>query len=579
MIRHKVISILSAALLSVVIIGCKSDNGELTIRIVETSDVHGHIFDTDHLTGEQRTGSFAKFSTFLNRVRKENKNVIYVDAGDMLQGTIDDYQDQTAQFKRASLPAEAFNLLGCFATVMGNHDFAVGPPSYDRYFRNMKCPVLGANVYFKEPGDYLPAYRIREIKGVRIAFLGMTTPLVNVQLPRDRRELDLADMVETAKYWMPILKEQEEADIVVGLLHSGYNGGRTEEGMTENAVSKLLSEVPGFDIILYGHDHRARNSKVVDCNGDSVLLLNPGPFMEKAAVATISVAADSEGKPIIMTRGELVDVTGEIPDKHFIKKLKGWEKDLSAYADSVIGQISEPLDAGNMLWERSTMVDFIHTVQMSYNSAEVSLAITDFTNPYIPAGDVKLRDMFGVYDHDNFMVSFNMKGSEIKTVLENSVSQFYNTVTNGEGGMLKTRRSQDGSVLPRRGASSLVTAAGIDYEIDVTRPDGDKIRINCMQDGTPFDPEKMYRTTVNGNQFTGTSLCRVMGITPKEMRSRLIISSPADIRFYMITRIALSREADLTYTVPVMSHWKLVPQDIVSDCLAKDTVGFNITQK
>ena len=563
----------------IVLTGCSQHENAVTVCIVETSDVHGHIFDMDCMTGQERTGSFAKFSTFLKRVRKENKNVIYVDAGDMLQGTIDDYHDQTSQFHRTSLPAEAFNLLDCFATVMGNHDFAVGVPSYDRYFRGIKCPVLGANVYYEKSGDYLPPYRIREIQGLRIAFLGMTTPLVNYQLPKDRRELDLADIIETAKYWVPVLKEKEEADMIVGLLHSGYDGGRTEEGQSENAVRKLLAEVPGFDIILYGHDHRARNSKTVDCNGDSVLLLNPGPFMEKAAVATVTACRDAEGNPIIMTQGELVDITGEIPDKRFTKKLKPWYDDLCVYADSVLGQISEPLDAGNMLWERSAMVDFIHTVQMSYNAAEVSLAVTDFTVPYFPAGDIRLKDMFGVYDHDNFMVSAMLKGSDVKTILENSANQFYNTVTDGNGGMLKTRKSQDGTVQPRRGASSLVTAAGIVYEIDVTKPDGKRINIISMSDGKPFDPDKMYRTTMNGNQFTGTSLCRVIGLTPKEMRERLVVSSPADIRYYMITRIALSRDADMAYRIPVVSQWKLVPQDIVSGCLAKDTVGFNIMPK
>ena len=567
------------SVIGLVLTGCSKQDGPVTICIVETSDIHGHIFDTDCLTGQERTGSLAKFSTFLKSVRKENKNVIYVDAGDMLQGTIDDYHDQTAQFNRTNLPAEAFNLLDCFATVMGNHDFAVGPPSYDRYFRSIKCPVLGANVYFETPGDYLPPYRMREIQGVRIAFLGMTTPLVNYQLPKDRRELELADIIESAKYWVPILKEKEEADMIVGLLHSGYDGGRNDDGLSENAVRKLLAEVPGFDMILYGHDHRARQGKTVDCNGDSVLVLNPGPFMEKAAVATITVERDANGNPVIQTKGELVDITTQIPDKRFTRKLKPWFDDLCQYADSVVGQISAPLDAGGMLWERSSMVDFIHTVQMSFNAAEVSLAVSDFTTPYYPAGDIRLKDMFGVVEHDNIMVSVMLKGSEIKTILENSANQFYNTVTDGNGGMLKTRKNSNGIVQPRRGASSLITAAGIVYDIDVTKPDGSRINIVSMSDGRPFEPDKMYRTTINSNQYSGTTLCRVIGLTPKEMRGRLVVSSPADIRYYMITRISLSREAGMAYAVPVMSQWKLVPQDIVSGCLAKDTVGFNIMPK
>lgn len=565
--------------IGIILTGCQKQDDAVTIRIVQTSDIHGHIFDMDCLTGQERTGSLAKFSTFLNRERKEYKNLIYVDAGDMLQGTIDDYHDQTSQFHRTSLPAEAFNYLGCFATVMGNHDFAVGVPSYDRYFRGIKCPVLGANVYYEKPGDYLPPYRIREIQGVRIAFLGMTTPLVNYQLPKDRRELDLADIIESAKYWVPVLKEKEEADIIIGLIHSGYDGGRTDDGLSENAVRKLLAEVPGFSMVLYGHDHRARNSKTVDCNGDSVLVLNPGPFMEKAAVATLTISRDSDNKPVVQMQGELVDITAEVPDKRFTKKLKAWYDDLCHYSDSVLGQISAPLDATGMLWERSAMVDFIHTVQMSFNAAEVSLAVTNFTSPYYPAGDIRLKDMFGVYEYDNIMVSVMLKGSEIKAALENSASQFYSTVTDGNGGMLKTRKNSDGVVVPRRGPSSLITAAGIVYEIDVTKPDGGRVNIISMSDGKPFDPDRMYRTTVNSKQYSDTPLSRMIGITNKEMRDRMVVSSPADIRYYMITRIALSREAGAAYTVPVESHWKLVPPDIVSECLAKDTVGFNIMPK
>ena len=99
-----------------------------------------------------------------------------------------------------------------------------------------------------------------------------------------------------------------------------------------------------------------------------------------------------------------------------------------------------------------------------------------------------------------------------------------------------------------------------------------------MSDGTPFDPDRMYRTTINAHQYFGTSLPRLIGVTPAEFRSRLNSSSPADIRFYMITAIALSHETDQKYVVNRMTDWSLVPRDIVSDCLAKDTVNFNNTE-
>ena len=200
------LSCLFTVLICSVLSGCSGD-GTVTVRVVSTSDIHGRIFQEDCLTGQDREGSMAKLSTFLNGQRKEFRNVIYLDAGDMLQGSVDVFQDVTAQYDRPSLAAEAFNILGCYATVLGNHDFSVGVPSYDRFFRTIKCPVLGANVYYETPGDFLPPYRMYETKGVKIAILGMSTPLSNIQQPKDRRELDVADVVETAKYWMPILKE------------------------------------------------------------------------------------------------------------------------------------------------------------------------------------------------------------------------------------------------------------------------------------------------------------------------------------------------------------------------------------
>ena len=560
------LSCLFAVLICSVLSGCSGD-GTVTVRVVSTSDIHGRIFQEDCLTGQDREGSMAKLSTFLNGQRKEFRNVIYLDAGDMLQGSVDVFQDVTAQYDRPSLAAEAFNILGCYATVLGNHDFSVGVPSYDRFFRTIKCPVLGANVYYETPGDFLPPYRMYETKGVKIAILGMSTPLSNIQQPKDRRELDVADMVETAKYWMPILKEKKEADVVIGLFHSGYDGGRNEEGVTENAVRRILNEVPGFNLILYGHDHRARCLKTVDCNGDSVLLLNTGPFMTNAGVATISVTRGD--KLEVKVDGELVNITDQEPDRKFMKRLSGWFDDVKEYSDSVVGVLAQPLEANSVLWDRSTQMDFIHSIQMRFDGADVSLASPGSERLYFPAGDITIRDMFELYSSDNFMVSVMMKGSEILKVLENSASQFYNTVSDGNGGLLKSRRRQ---------LSNLVTAAGIRYEIDVTKPDGKRVSIISMSDGTPFDPDRMYRTTINAHQYFGTSLPRLIGVTPAEFRSRLNSSSPADIRFYMITAIALSHETDQKYVVNRMTDWSLVPRDIVSDCLAKDTVNFNNTE-
>ena len=251
--KHKFqIKFLLTVLAGAVLAGC-SDKGTVTVEVVATTDIHGYIFDHDCLSGEERKGSMAKLATFLKKERKANKNVIYLDAGDFMQGTVDVYQDVSAQFNRECLATESFNLLGCNAVVMGNHDFSVGALSYDRFYRTSTFPILGANVFYSRPGDFLPPYTVIEEKGVKIAVMGFTTPVISYSIPRDRESVQTADIVESARYWLPKLKEKENPDVIIGLLHSGLENGRMDsEGLYENSALRLAREVPGFDLILFG---------------------------------------------------------------------------------------------------------------------------------------------------------------------------------------------------------------------------------------------------------------------------------------------------------------------------------------
>lgn len=566
--RHKFqIKFLLTVLAGVVLAGC-SDKGTVTVEVVATTDIHGYIFDHDCLSGEERKGSMAKLATFLKEERKANKNVIYLDAGDFLQGTVDVYQDVSAQFTRECLATEAFNLLGCNAVVMGNHDFSVGALSYDRFYRSSTFPILGANVFYARQGDFLPPYTVIGKKGVKVAVMGFTTPVISYSIPRDRESVQTADIVESARYWLPKLKEKENPDVIIGLLHSGLENGRMDnEGLYENSALRLAREVPGFDLILFGHDHKAYSGKVANADGDSVLLLNPGPFMEKAAVARINV---TRGNSKVDVQGGLEDVTGLEPDSRFSKKLSGWYDDVKHYADSVIGVTEAPMEAKGVLWRSSSIVDYVHTFQMGYNGADISLTSPVITESYIPAGELTIKDVFGMYVFDNLMVSVMLKGSEIRDILEYSASLFYNTVTDGNGGLLR----KDVNI------KKLISAAGIDYEIDVTKPVGSRVRINGLMDGRRFDPEQMYRTTINSFLYSNgdSPIFKATGITHKEMHERFNGSAKADIRFFMLTDLQLRNEMGMKVSVREQTKWKLVPEEIVSSCLAKDTLDFNIVQ-
>ena len=349
-------SVAIVSLLCLLLTGCSGRRGVVNLRIIATTDVHGRIFDMDILDGKERTGSLAKLASYLKKQRRENKNVLYLDAGDILQGSFEIYQDVTAQFERKSLAAQAYNVLGCDAVAFGNHDFAVGTSCYERFYDGTKFPILSSNVCFADYGDFVPVCRMFEYKGLRVAVVGMTTPLTKYSIPSDRiAELEFRDMVETARFIVPRLREDKKADVIIGLLHSGFEGGRMDdEGVYENAVRRVVSEVAGFDVIIFGHDHTPRCLKLADCNGDSVLLINPGPYAHNAAVATVTADFRNSDKPEVLTSGYLEDITDEVPDNDFMKKLSGWYYDVINYADSVAGRITTSLEGRGVLWRESS---------------------------------------------------------------------------------------------------------------------------------------------------------------------------------------------------------------------------------
>ena len=563
-------------MVALILAGCGTNPKTVTIKVVATTDVHGCIFNTDCVDASEREGSLAKFATFLARVRKENRNVVYLDAGDVLQGSIEVYQDATSQFLRSPLVSEAYNYLDCEAIAMGNHDLSAGSAVYDRFMRALGCPVLSANLYYVESGDFLLPYRIIERQGVRIAVLGLTTPVVRYSIPQDQMaEISVGDMVRTAQKWVPVLRDELKADVVIGLFHSGLEEGRMDaEGIYEDDSRRVVATVPGFDAVIYGHDHEANCTSVVNCEGDTVIMINPGPYALNAAELTVTV--DRENARVDAS-ARLVDITGEIPDRDFERHLAGWQSDVRSYADSLIGTLNCDLESNGVLWRSGTAMDYIHTIQMRFAGAEVSLTAPVPTATLIPAGDMRIRDVSKLYRYENTMVSVMLKGSEIKDILEYSSGLFYNTIGKGTEHLLRLKPDGEGTQ-PEYPASCFITAAGLDYTVDVTKPVGKRVTITQTMRGEKFNPDKYYRTTINSFLYGGTEsyLFDATGLTRKEMMRRLNSSSSIDIRYYVIADFYINKEDHNNVNINRYNNWSLSPAGPVQGYLKEDTVRFSL---
>lgn len=523
------------------------------IKIVCTSDVHGHLFPYDFLTGDSAKGSLARVSGYLKELRKQGESVVYIDCGDMLQGTPATYCYNTYAVGRTHVAAEVLNYLQCDAVVLGNNDIEPGGPTYQRYADELNCPVVGGNILFSgTETPFVPPFTIVEREGVKIAIVGLTTPAIPHWIPKCQwPELEFGDMEHAAQRWMEYLDEHEQPDVVIGLFHSGYEGGIVTDSYAENATRAVAEHVVGFDAIFYGHDHKPQVTEVVNVAGDTVLLLNPGK--DAMQVATMDIVLDKEGKVVLSA--SLVGVENRTPDGEYMGVFAPHIEHISKYANRVIGTSDCSADMRDALFGPSAMMDFIHQMQLDVSGAKVSFAaplVGDYT---LPEGEVRVSDIYRLYPYENTLYMLWLTGREIKDYLEMSYARWTTQMTSPDDHLLLL--DEAGEELKHR-YYHFDSAAGIIYEVDVTRPAGKRVNIKSMADGAPFSMEARYMVAMNSYRALGGGglITEGAGITLEKLQERIEYTTTADLRFYMINYIEMRK----SISPEALNHWRFVPE-------------------
>ena len=163
-----------------------------------------------------------------------------------------------------------------------------------------------------------------------------------------------------------------------------------------------------------------------------------------------------------------------------------------------------------------------------------------------------------------------LTGQEIRRHLEMSYDLWCNTMKSPDDHLLLLSDTQnDAQRLGFKNFSfNFDSAAGIDYEVDVTKPDGEKVHILRMSNGQPFDENKWYTVAVNSYRANGGGelLTRGAGIPHDSLQSRIIWESPKDQRFYLMEEI---RKAGVMRPQP-HHNWKFVPEAWTVPAAARD---------
>lgn len=547
-----------------------SSEKEVTLKLIETSDVHGCYYPYDFIRRHSVQGSLARVSALVGEMRKTyGDRLILMDNGDILQGQPVAYYYNYIDTTSVHVVADMLNYMHYDVATMGNHDIEAGHAVYDRWVSQCKFPVLGANIMDVKTGKtYLPPYKVIEREGVKVVVLGMITPAIPSWLPEQLWSgLRFEDMETSARKWVKWIQEKEKPDVLIGLFHAGPEGNKLDN-VVENGSGDVARRVPGFDVVFMGHDHVRTCQKIINEAGDSVLLVDPANMAKVVADVTVKVVK-KDGKVIRKSvEGKLSSVDRYAPDEAF---LKTFEKQYQATADFVsrkIGRINKTITTKDAYFGPSAFIDLIHQLQLDITGADVSFCAPLSFAAEIKEGDIYVSDMFNLYKYENMLYTMTLTGKEIKDFLEMSYAIWTNQMKSPDDHLMLLNEKDKGFGRFKNPSFNFDSAAGILYTVDVTKPQGEKINIRSMADGTPFRMDKMYKVAVNSYRGNGGGdlLTKGAGIPKQDLAKRIVFATEKDLRYYLMKRI---EEVKILDPRP-LNQWKFIPEKWVEPAAKRD---------
>ena len=392
------------------------------ISILHTTDVHGHILPTSDYDGNPDRGGLARCVTQIRRWRRQNRNSILIDVGDVYQGT------EVSLRNKGELMIDLFNHLGYDAWVVGNHEFDWGIEAFHQALQRSTMPVLAANTILegkpasefadaKHPLAKIQPSILKEIAGIKLAIIGITTPGMSFWLPREfTRGIDFQQPVEPVRRAIARAKS-EGADAIVLTGHMGLKP-RTGGDDFANSVVALTSEFPDVAVFIAGHTHQAIPSRLT--NG--VLFTQADHFGIHAG--RVDLLFDRNSKKLLGREAicELMDNRVHL-DHVVISRTRSQIAESDAALAQPIGELAQTLHAHSRPGRPSDIERLIGAAiteaLLDRNVAVDGVMHGVFDeNANLLAGPKTVNDIWNVIPYENYIVTTELSPDEIKAVME-----------------------------------------------------------------------------------------------------------------------------------------------------------------
>ena len=501
---YKTLCLFIAAALLIAMIPCMALAEEEThVVILATSDLHGNVWSYSYEdNAESSNNGMARLYTYIKQVREENPIVYLVDAGDDIQGTImtDDIANKTPDNEHPVIAA--MNYMGFDAMTLGNHEFNWGIEAMKKILGQANFPVLGANVLDKD-GNYVTGngWTIIDRGGVKLAVIGVCTPDIPIW---DGGKEGIADTTFEAGN-VAVKKAIEEigdqADIILVSAHMGQYAEFDEDGGSD-AGQKIVEDNPEVDILQVAHMHITVNDKI----GETPIV---GVRNSGREIARIDVTLDAD-KKIKDIATEIVDMTDVVPSEEIreIPVVKELHEQTINFIQGGVGEDGEPgeplgtttakfqpeneimgLPEGKL--QDTAVMDLILNIQLQNSGADVTACALFKDTSDLPEGAINYGNIFDIYKFDNTLYTLDVTGAELKGYME-WAAECYNQWQPGDINI---------SFDPEYPGYLYDMFAGVDYEINLSKPKGERIE-NVIYKGEPLKDDEIIKLAVNNYRYS-----------------------------------------------------------------------------
>jgi 5'-nucleotidase len=494
----------------------------LHVKLLGINDFHGRL--SVNAVGTRPAGGAAVLASYLKAAAASAKDGAFiVHAGDhvgasppnsallqdepsimVLNELANDHCKPASQFRQLPYAQQAYAQLQCnIIGTLGNHEFDEGisealrliyggnhskGPFLEQNWSGAHFPYINSNVISKTTAKpVLPPYTVKEVDGVRIGFIGAVlreTP--TIVTPTGVAGLAFQDEADAINAAAVQLKSQGVKTIIV-TIHQGTRQSPTYEGPTRTEVSNLSGAIVDIikrldteiDVVISGHSHSFTNALVAG-QKDKPLLVTQA-FSASTAYGDIDLTISRDSGDVVEKSAAIVTTwadqgPGLSPDVKVAQIVAAADERVAPLVNQVVGTVTTALTRSESRAGESSLGNLIADAQRVMTGADFAFMNPGGIREDLNAGEVTWGELFTIQPFGNDLVSMDLTGAQIKTLLEQQWTA---------------------------SSTRILKTSGLTYTWDGARPIGDRVTQIVAANGVPVDPATIYRVTVNSFIATG----------------------------------------------------------------------------